>query len=87
MDEHLKVPADNEPGHHREHEQDRPGTAAFIARFNNAGQEDAGLTEEISTRLEAFRVRLMPMLRDLRTLSARLLRRAAEALEPQSSRD
>jgi hypothetical protein len=87
IDEHLKVPTDNQPGHHPEHEQDKPGTEAFVARFNNAGREDASLTEEMSTRLEAARARLMPMLRDLRALSARLLRRAAEAIEPRSSGD
>jgi hypothetical protein len=87
IDEHLTVPTDNQPGHHPEHEQDKPGTEAFVARFNSAGREDASLTEEMSTRLEAARARLVPMLRDLRALSARLLRRAAEALEPRSSGD
>lgn len=87
VDEHLAVPTDNRPGHHPEHEQDKPAAEDFVARFNNAGREDASLTEEMSTRLEAVRARLMPMLRDLRALSARLLRRAAEALEPRSSGD
>jgi hypothetical protein len=99
-DDQLTVPADNEPGHHPEHEQDQPDPDAFVSRFGAAdhdsaagldpstehgmaeGRDGPGAAEELLGRLEGVRARVGPMLRDLRAFAARLLRRAAELVEP-----
>src|SRR4051812_13948138 len=38
------VPPDNQPGHHPEHEQDKPSGEAFVAKVRERAKEPAGDT-------------------------------------------